>query len=60
MEVDEIETVDIHKIYWSLHYDFKSHPNDIITREEELILIKLVALKYGLNDEFNLCLKKTH
>ena len=58
MEVDEIETVDIHKIYWSLHYDFKSHPNDIITREEELILIKLVALKYGLNDEFNLCLKK--
>ena len=57
MEVDEIEKEEIHKIYWSLHYNFKSHPDMITSREEELILIKLVALKYGLNDDFNLYLK---
>lgn len=57
MEVDEIEKEEIHKIYWSLHYNFKSHPDMITSREEELILIKLVALKYGLNEDFNLYLK---
>ena len=57
MEVDEIETDEIHKIYWRLHYILKAHPDHIISREEELTLLKLVALKYRLNDEFNLHMK---